>query len=298
MEEEIKDAEIIQEKALIKPIFEGEPEAKIIAIGEVEANISKVEEYAIELNNYYNNIKFTKETIDDAKAEKAKVNKFKEKVETFRKNIVIEYSKPIKEFEETAKRTEKTLKETYDLINNQCKVYDDEKKAEIKEKLEKYFNEYCFLKNINKDYLKFDDLKINVILEYATETGSLSKKAKDEVNKKVDSVAEELETINTMQNSNEILAEYLKTRDITAAIKEVNRRHQMIEQIEKENKIEKEQKLTDEQVISKVHSLCAPKVEEVAEEILELCFKVRGTKKQLTRLINYMEVEGVSYEQC
>lgn len=295
MEEEIKDAEIIEEKSLIKPTFEGEPEAKIVSVGEIEDNISKVEEYAIALKDYYKNIKFTKEKISDAKDERAKVKKFADKVADFRKNVVNEYNKPIKKFEETAKRTEKTLKETYDLINNQCKVYDDGKKAEIKDKLERYFNEYCFSKNINKDYLKFDDLKINVTLEYVTENGSLPKKAKEEINKKVDSVAEELETINTMQNSNEVLAEYLKTRDLTAAIKEVNKRHQMIEQIEKENKIEKEQKLTDEQVIAKIDILCAPKVEE-PEEIVEVCFKVKGTRKKLKELKMFLNEGGYDYE--
>lgn len=295
MEEKISDAEIIEEKTLIKPEFEGEPQAKIVTVGEIEDNISKVKEYAISLNNYYKNITFTKENMKNAKDEKAKVNKFKDKVADFRKNIVEEYNKPIKKFEDTAKLTEKILKETYELINNQCTAYDEEEKQKIKTKLERYFSEYRFLKNIGEEYLKFDDLKINVTLGHVTENGELTKKAKNEITEKIDSVAKELETINTMQNSNEVLAEYLKNRDIAVAIREVNKRHEMLKQIEKDKKNEKEQKLTDEQVIAKIDSLSAPKAEEV-EEILELCFKVRGTRTKLKELKTFLNSGGYDYE--
>jgi len=62
---------------------------------------------------------------------------------------------------------------------------------------------------------------------------------------------------------------------------------------EKEEK--KEQKLTDKVMLNKIESLSAPKVEK-KEEILELSFKVRGTKEKLKLLKQFLENGGYDYE--
>lgn len=296
----IEEAIVVEEKTLVKPVFEDEINAKIVGIGKIEDNIKDVKEYAISLNEYYKNIKFTPETMDAAKDEKAKVNKFKDQVAEFRKQIVEKYNEPIKQFEDTAKETEKLLKGTYELINNQCAEYDKQRKQEIENKLKLYFEEYKTSKNIDGKYLSFEDLNIKVTLSYETEKGELTKKAKLEVNEKVDLISEQLETISTMQYSDEILVEFIKDKNLNRAIKDVNDRHVVLEQVKEQKVAKEEQKITDEQVIAKIDSLTAPKVEETAaqEELLELSFKVRGTKDELIKVINYLENEGLSYEQC
>ncbi|MBP3607040.1 MAG: DUF1351 domain-containing protein [Treponema sp.] len=296
----IEEAIVVEEKTLVKPVFEDEINAKIVGIGKIEDNIKDVKEYAISLNEYYKNIKFTPETMDAAKDEKAKVNKFKDQVAEFRKQIVEKYNEPIKQFEDTAKETEELLKGTYELINNQCAEYDKQRKQEIENKLKLYFEEYKTSKNIDGKYLSFEDLNIKVTLSYETEKGELTKKAKLEVNEKVDLISEQLETISTMQYSDEILVEFIKDKNLNRAIKDVNDRHVVLEQVKEQKVAKEEQKITDEQVIAKIDSLTAPKVEETAaqEELLELSFKVRGTKDELIKVINYLENEGLSYEQC
>ena len=122
---------------LVKPEFNGEIQAKIKSVGEIESNMKEVKGYVEELNNYYKNITFTEETIKEAKEEKAKVNKFKGQVAEYRKNIVAEYNKPIKTFEETARETEKLLTETYNTINKQVVSYEDEQKRKKEQKINK-----------------------------------------------------------------------------------------------------------------------------------------------------------------
>lgn len=295
----IEEAIVVEEKTLVKPVFEDEINAKIVGIGKIEDNIKDVKEYAISLNEYYKNIKFTPETMDAAKDEKAKVNKFKDQVAEFRKQIVEKYNEPIKQFEDTAKETEKLLKGTYELINNQCNEYDKQRKQEIENKLKLYFEEYRTSKNIDGKYLSFEDINIKVTLSYETEKGELTKKAKLEVNEKVDLISEQLETISTMQYSDEILVEFIKDKNLNRAIKDVNDRHVVLEQVKEQKVAKEEQKITDEQVMAKIDSLTAPKVEETVaqEELLELSFKVRGTKDELIKVINYLENEGLNYEQ-
>ncbi|MBO5143280.1 MAG: hypothetical protein J6C46_09915, partial [Clostridia bacterium] len=127
-----------------------------------------------------------------------------------------------------------------------------------------------------------------------------TKKAKLEVNEKVDLISEQLETISTMQFSDEILVEFIKDKNLNRAIKDVNDRHVVLEQVKEQKVVKEEQKITDEQVMAKIDSLIAPKVEETVaqEELLELSFKVRGTKDELIKVINYLENEGLNYEQC
>ena len=57
-----------KELTLVKPEFNGEIQAKIKSLGEIESNIKEVQNYAIELNNYYKNIIFTEETMKIAKS--------------------------------------------------------------------------------------------------------------------------------------------------------------------------------------------------------------------------------------
>ena len=105
------------ESLIKKPQFNGEIQAQIKSVGEIESNMKEVKGYVENLNNYYKNVTFTDETMKEAKDEKSKVNKFKSQVADYRKNIIAEYNKPIKAFEDTAKETEKLLTETYNTIN-------------------------------------------------------------------------------------------------------------------------------------------------------------------------------------
>ena len=147
---------------IVKPEFNGEIQAKIKSVGEIESNMKDVKGYVEELNNYYKNVSFTEETIQQAKEEKAKVNKFKTQVAEYRKNIIAEYNKPIKVFEDTAKETEKLLSETYNTINKQVASYEDEKKRKIEQQIKEYFEEYKIANNV--DFITYEQAKINITL--------------------------------------------------------------------------------------------------------------------------------------
>ena len=50
---------------LVKPEFNGEIQAKIKSVGEIESNMKEVKGYVEELNDYYKNINFTEETMKE-----------------------------------------------------------------------------------------------------------------------------------------------------------------------------------------------------------------------------------------
>ena len=297
--EEVKEAEIFEEEALAKPEFKEEINAEIIGTAKIEDNIKKVKEYALKTKEYYTGVVFTAETKEDAEKEKADINKFKKQVEDFRKQIVAKYNEPIKLFEDTAKETEKLLKETYDLINVQVKAFDDEQLEKVREKVESYFNEYAQSKGI--DFVNFSQMNISVTKGLLTSTGNLTKKIQDQMNEFIDRCAKDVDLINTLEHKEEILIEYKKTLKSAESIALVMDRYKQLEDMKKEKESAKEQVINDEEMLKKIDSLSAPKVEkktnENLEEILELKFKVRHTRTKLIALKEFLDNGGYDYEQ-
>lgn len=297
--EEVKEADIFEEEALAKPEFKEEINAEIIGTAKIEDNIKKVKEYAIKVKEYYTGVIFTAATKEDAEKEKADINKFKKQVEDFRKQIVAKYNEPIKLFEDTAKETEKLLKETYDLINVQVKAFDDEQLEKVKEKVESYFNEYAQSKNI--DFVNFSQMNISVTKGLLTSTGNLTKKIQDQISEFIDRCAKDVDLINSLEHKDEILIEYKKTLKSAESIAMVMDRYKQLEDMKKEKESAKEQVINDEEMLKKIDSLSAPKVEkktnENQEEILELKFKVRHTRTKLIALKEFLDNGGYDYEQ-
>lgn len=284
-----------KEMALIKPEFKGEIKAEIKGISQIEDNIKEVNDFAIKLNEYYSNIIFTDETLDEAKKEKANVNKFKDKVADFRKKIVAEYNKPIELFEKTAKETEKILKETYANINLQVEKYENEKKEEIKEMCVEYFEEKKKSENI--DFVTFENMKMSITLGMLTKSGALTKKVIDEINDFISKIKDDLKLISTQQNEIEILAEYKQTLNVSLAITTVAERMKRLEEERKAKEKAEEVQQQEEKVVEKVQEvLKAPKEE---EKTYSMTFKVWGTLEQLKGIKSYLEElkkDGVKYE--
>ena len=284
---------------LVKPEFNGEIQAKIKSVGEIESNMKEVKGYVEELNDYYKNINFTEETMKEAKDEKAKVNKFKTQVAEYRKNIVAEYNKPIKIFEDTAKETEKLLTDTYNTINQQVAIYEGKLKKEKEEEVRNYFEEYK--ESLNIDFISFEDTKIKVNL--SDSKTSLKKQAKDFIDK----VNMDLATIALQRYRDEILVEYKQNGFIlNNAITTVLNRQKAIEETKKK---EEEKKITI--ISNKEHEIAKKSYEQLEEvfnkpleqpeevkqeEILTLKFTVRGSREKLKELKNFLIQGGYDYE--
>ena len=293
--------EILEAKVCLseeKPEFNDEIKAEITQIGQIEDNIKEVKEYAIKLNEYYSKLIYTPENISEAKEDKSKINKFKDKVKQFRIETVKKYKEPINAFEEMAKNTEKLLTETYDLLNGQTIVYDNSIKEKTSNNLKKYFEEYAESLDIDTELFKFEDLNISVGLSDGNEEGKPKKSIKDKVKAGLDKLKNELDTISTLNYSDEILLEYKKTKDLSTSISIVSNRHKELEQIQRSSVKVDNVKIQNEEMLNKVtNSLTAPKEEKISQdEILEMTFKVRGTKEKLKKLVQFIKDGGYDYE--
>ena len=289
--EEIKEAKVVEETEkieLTKPEFKSEIKAELKGITQIEDNINDVKEYALKLSDYYSIKEFDEDTLKDAKNERAEVNKFKDKVSDFRKEITKKFNEPLEKFTNDAKETEKILKETYDTINSQIKAYEDKQKQEKEEEVKNYFNELCEAENI--DFVDYEQANINVTLSASM------KSLKEQAKKFVDKVVDDINLINSTQFVDEIMIEYKKDLNVSRAITEVNNRHVELEKVKKQKEEQEEQKLNDKEMINRIDSLSAPKVEKTSEEVFEMTFKVRGTKEQLKAVKEFLVNGGYDYE--
>ena len=229
---------------------------------------------------------------------------FKE-CENQRKTIKNQIMTPYEEFNKIYEEEIKARYQQADLI---LKTKIDEVENSIKEKTKElaleYFNEYKTSKTVIKDnYLSFEELNLSIGLDGLTDKGLLVKKYKDAIIEKVDNVERDIETINTMEHNDEILAEYLKNKNLSLAIKEANDRHVILAQVQKDYEVVQEEQKQEEQVVEKVEEVLSAPVEEqtniedfAEEELLEAKFRVVTTRDNLKFLVRVMEERGMTYE--
>jgi len=287
----------VENKLIItKPTFDGEIEAKIKTLGEIESNISSVKEFANQLNEYYKNIIFDEDSMKNAKEEKAKINKFKTEVSTYRKDIIKQWKEPIEQFETMAKETENILTNTYNTINEQCNSYDEKRKEEKRNNCIDYFKELC--ENYEIDFLDFKDTGVNITIS------SSEKSLKTQIKEYVDTIHHSLQTIDTLPDKAELLVEFKSNGyNLAQAITDVNKKHKAIEE-EKQRLEQLELIRQSEQISSTAENLMinndeeeivAPKViqaeqksEQLDEQVYTMTFTVKGTMEKLKNLKEYL----------
>ena len=275
----MEEAKIISEKIIEKPM-EIEPVAEITGTQKITNNIKDVNEYAVKLKEYYSTKIVTEETLNDYKTEKANINKIKDKIADYRKTIVKEYNKPIAEFETIAKMAENTLKEAYECINEQCNQFDVQKKQEKIEECKRYFQEVCEQKNIS--FVTYEKMNQNVTLS------SSFKKLYSEIDVFIENIDKDITTIESMEDKEEILIDYMKTLNLSDSIQNAQERKKAKELIQ--NNV-KEEEIVEQQV--EEIKLNAPIIE---EELVECSFKVTTSLTKIKALVEYMKVWGITYE--
>lgn len=290
-------------------------EIQIAVIEQLPKITEKIKEVGAELDKRLNDLNLgalvcTEETRKSIKELRTKLGAELKDFESQRKSIKTKINEPYEIFNKTY---EQEIKAKYQQADLTLKTKIDEVEDSLKEKAKKlaidYFNEYKASKTIIKDnYLSFEELNLQIGLDGLTDKGALVKKYKDAIIEKVDNVERDIETISTMEHKEEILAEYLKHKNLSLAIKEVNNRHVILAQVQRDYEVVVEQKAQEEIVTEKVDEvLSAPKEEqttiddfmeekETSEELLEAKFKVITSEENLKYLVSVMKERGMKYE--
>lgn len=253
----------------------------------IEENLKKLSKEIDEKVSNAVSLVCTQDTVKDVKELRANLNKEFKELESQRKVVKEQVLKPYNDFEdiyktyvsEKYKSADSTLKEKIDTVENELK-------ATKEEELISFAND-SFVANNIQDYVKYEDIKLNVTLSASV------KSLKEQITSFCERIVSDLKLIDSQDFKEEILYEYKKYLDVTIAIVEVKKRHEEMEKAKLSKEEKKEQELTDEIMLEKIENLSAPKV--VDNEVYEITFTVRGTKEKLKGVKEFLENGGYEY---
>ena len=234
----------------------------------------------------YKNLVYTDNQIKDAKADRAKLNKLVKALEDKRKEVKKECLQPYEKFEKQIKEVVEIINEPIALIDGQVKEYEEQKKKEKQEQIEKMFEE----KNI------FDWLSLKAVFDEkwlnASKSISRVEVELDEIIAKIDS------DIRTLQSFKEFafeaIEEYKHSLDISRAIAEGQRlaeiqRRKAEEQAKQEQaEIEKELPFNEPEVVQIENQQA-----EETPVIYTVSFKAKMTIEQSRILKEFCKNNGI-----
>lgn len=238
------------------------------------------------------------ETIQSVKSFRADMRKDFDELESLRKMAKKAVMEPYEQFEAVYKEC---VTDAYRSADAACSKKVIEVESEIKrqceEKLREYFSELCAAAHI--DFLTYEQSGVQVDLTSAKQ--KTPKKLREQLTSFVSGVAQDVETISMMENSEELMAEYRQSLNLSAAIHAVEDRHRRIDAEKERLNSFSEKKSAEDRTANKVDAVIAPPsvAEPVPAEDKILCchFTARGTRGQLKKLKDFMIQEGIRYEQ-
>lgn len=181
----------------------------------------------------YKNIVYTDETIKEAKADKASLNKFITALENKRKEIKKQCLEPYNEFEERIKELVAVIDAPVRLIGEQITEFENKEKEEKRKKIEELFETTGF-----QSFVKLEQVFDPKWLNKSTSLKSIEESLIEQMHR----IGHDVTAINALEEfSFEALDYYKKTLNLSGAIAEGQR----LADIQK-RKLEREAKLKAE----------------------------------------------------
>lgn len=239
----------------------------------------------------------TEDTVQTVKAKRTELNQRLKALEDQRKEIKRGVMEPYNAFEEVFREC---ISDAYKAADVQLKGKVDAVEQEIKQRCEnglrEYFAELCAFHHL--DWLQFE--RAGVTVDMASAKKKTPKKLREQLYAFVNRVADDVATIYTMEDAEEIMVEYKRTLDLGQAYRIVVDRHQQIEQEGQSRQSYAADVSQDQEAVRRVEAVAPPvAVSDVPlsdEQVLTTTFTVHGTKAQLIILREFMKQEGIKYE--
>lgn len=235
----------------------------------------------------------TKDTVKAVKAKRSEMEKEFSILDERRKDIKEFLLKPYKEvlmpiFTDCVLEPRNAAKDAYDK-----KIFDVESeiKRPCEDDLRRYFDELCAVHHL--DWLTYERAGIKV--DMASAKAKTPKRLREQLTAFVKDVFENVSTIRTMDDAEEIMVEYQRCLNFADAYIAVKDRHRRIEEQKADQEASKAKREREAEMVSRVEALAPPVVVE-AETVVKCTFTVRATKSQLRKLKEFLNMEGIKYE--
>lgn len=181
----------------------------------IQFNFAELKEEITAKAELYKNMVYTEDTIKEAKADKATLNKFIKVLEDKRKDVKKQCLQPYEDFEKQIKELVAIVNEPVQLIDSQVKAYDEKRKAEKLDQIKAIWEESDHPEWLSCNMI-FDNRWLNV-------TFSL-KQVQDAITERLTQINTELTTLNSLTEfAFEAVEVYKNTLDVNRAIAEGQR---------------------------------------------------------------------------
>ena len=246
---------------------------------------------------HYNTLVVTEDSIRDAKADKAALNKLKEAIETRRKEIKKTYLLPYENLEKQCKELVAMIDAPVKSIDGQIAVFDQKLQDEKWKQISEYYN------------TEVEELKDLVPLEKIVSSkwknkGESLESVNNGIGDTLERIRGELETIENLHTEfeHQIVDAYLKDYNLSRALQEQKRLEEQKRQIEA---MEAKKVAQQQTVIKSAPQPATPPVVETpaaseppthSEPLYSATFKVSGTEAQLQALAAFMKKYNINYE--
>ena len=182
---------------------------------EIQFNYDELKKELSESLKYYQELVVTKESIKDAKKDRANLNNLTKALEDKRKQIKKQCLMPYEEFEKKVKDLVGMIKQPVDVIDSQVKAYEEIEKNEKYAKIESHYNEHV------GDLSELITLE-KVIPEKWENAGTALKKILESIDATLAKVRADIRVIRATRSAYEqnMLDVYLKSFDMSAALAE------------------------------------------------------------------------------
>lgn len=258
------------------------------------------------------NLVVTEENYKELKKTRADLNKEFGELETLRKQVKSAIEAPYKKFESGAyKRMSDIYRDAIGKLDGEIKDVEGGLKTQKQKELLAYYDEYR--QSLGLDSAIADPRKSGIKVGL---TGSM-KSLKEQARQYLDRVDGDLKMIDTLDDADEVLAEYRVCMSVTDAVRIVADRHKRIEEEKARRMAEEEARAAREANVAAVEEAIkeevpvAPTVREVVEDepvvsTKYLGYEIHGTLTQLKALKaflreeikNFCEKEGLNYGEC
>lgn len=254
---ETAEAEVVSEVAVVQP---EKMEFRLINPTEdgflrvIKWNKEELEEAVRQKIASYDNVVYTEDSMKQAKADRAELNKLAKAIEERRKMVKKIINEPYEVFESELKEILALIQEPVGIIDRQVKAFEEQQKEEKKKSIKKSYDEV--IGNL-AEVLPFERV---FDIRYLNQTYKLAT-AQVEVKTKVEKVRTDMETIDSLDSKYKLNAKdvYIKTLDLSKALAENKRLSDLEEKLESEKRRKAEEKAEEERA----------KVEEEQRKALE-----------------------------
>lgn len=239
----------------------------------------------------YQNVVYTEDSIKQAKADRAELNKLSKAIEDCRKKVKNTVMEPYNTFDSEVKEILLLISEPVSMIDGQVKAFKakqkEEKKAAIKATFDEIIGDLAEVLPFEK---VFDSRYLNQTYKLAT--------AQAEVREKIERVRRDLETIDALESKYKLNAKdvYIKTLDLSKALAENKRLSDLEEKLEAEKR-RKEQEEAERKRIEEERRLQAEKEQAEREKAASVAEAQTDTEEVQTEPESQMGKVISSIEQ-